>query len=266
MPKTPADRARLHLFEASSLPLHGIAVDYPKGHVIPAHIHAHSAQLLYAVSGVLLVQTRTARWLVPPNRAVWLSPQEEHTVVMRSQARVRSLFIKPYALNEETMKGSRVTPITPLLKELILAVTLLPIDYQQDRRAQLLVSLLLEELTHHASANLLLPWPDDARYQQVCEYVVNHLSEPCSIAQLASACHMSIKTFERQFVQCTGMPFGKWRQKARLLYSLEALSEGSSITHIALEFGYGSHSAYSAAFKAFFGQSPSAFMKEGIAK
>ncbi len=147
-----------------------------------------------------------------------------------------------------------------LLKELILAATLLPVDYRKDTYANLLVNLLLEELKRHSALNLLLPWPKGARYHNICEYLIHYPTDSRSIPQWASELHISAKTFERQFLKLTGISFGKWRQQARLLYSLEALSEGLPIIDIAFQFGYNSHSAYSAAFKDFFGQRPSDFM------
>lgn len=261
MNKSDEDQKKLDQFEISPLPVHGIAIDYPKGHIIEPHTHANNAQLLYAISGTLLIETPTGRWLVPPNRAVWLAAQEEHTVVMRSHSQVRSLFIKTNAIPKDAPNTSYVINVTPLLKELILAVTLLPIDYATDQYANLLVGLLLEELKRHSSLNLLLPWPHDARYHNICEYLIHHPSDSRPISQWANELHISAKTFERQFVQLTGISFGKWQQQARLLYSLEALNEGRPITEIALHFGYSSHSAYSAAFKAFFGQRPSMFIK-----
>lgn len=262
MEKSKADICKLNQFEQSELPLHGIAVDYPKGHIIAFHKHRSSAQLMYAISGTLLIETYAGRWLVPPNRAVWLAAGEEHCVIMRSHTQVRSLLVKADAANSTLPNSSFVINVTPLLKELIQAATLLPIDYAADRRANLLVSLLLEELKRHHAINLLLPWPKEARYHNVCEYFTQHLTDTRPITEWASELHISAKTFERQFVQLTGISFGKWRQQARLLYSLEALNEGLPITEIALSYGYSSHSAYSAAFKAFFGQSPSDFMKD----
>lgn len=260
MSKSDEEHKKLHQFETSNLPLHGIAVDYAKGHIIAPHSHTKSAQLLYAISGTLLIETQSGRWLVPPNRAVWLPAKQEHTVIMRSHCQIRSLLIKTSATPAAIPNKSYVINVTPLLKELILAATVLPIDYKNDKYAYLLVGLLLEELKRHDSLNLLLPWPQDARYHNICEYFIHHPTDSRSMRQWADELHISSKTFERQFLQLTGLPFGKWRQQARLLYSLEALNEGLPITEIALNFGYSSHSAYSAAFKAFFGQRPSEFM------
>lgn len=262
MSKSTAEIHKLYQFEKSKLPLHGIAVDYQKGHIIAAHKHNHSAQLMYSISGTLLIETQTGRWLVPPNRAVWLGAGEEHCVIMRTRTQVRSLLVKATVIDSILPNNSFVINVTPLLKELIKAATSLPINYTTDKRANLLVGLLLEELKHHHTLKLLLPWPKEARYQNVCEYLTHHLTDSRPIAQWANELHISAKTFERQFVQLTGISFGKWRQQARLLYSIEALNEGRPITDIAFNYGYNSHSAYSAAFKAFFGQCPSDFMKE----
>ena len=262
MGKTKADICKLNQFEQSELPLHGIAVDYSKGHIIAPHKHNNSAQLMYAISGTLQIETDTGRWLVPPNRAVWLAAGEEHSVSMRSHSQVRSLLIKTNAANSTLPSSSFVVNVTPLLKELIQAATLLPVNYATDRRANLLVGLLLEELNLHQAINLLLPWPKEARYHNVCEYFIHNLTDTRLTAEWARELHISAKTFERQFVQLTGISFGKWRQQARLLYSLEALNQGLPITEIAFHHGYSSHSAYSAAFKTLFGQSPSDFMRK----
>ena len=54
----------------SDAPAAALAIDYPHGHVIPPHRHAY-AQLLYALEGVLTVETQDGRWVVPPTRGVW---------------------------------------------------------------------------------------------------------------------------------------------------------------------------------------------------
>ena len=46
----------------SDAPAAALAIDYPHGHVIPPHRHAY-AQLLYALEGVLTVETQDGRWV-----------------------------------------------------------------------------------------------------------------------------------------------------------------------------------------------------------
>ena len=48
-----------------------LPTEYPDGHKVPAHRHSR-CQLLYALSGAVLVTTRQGRWMVPPEHAMWL--------------------------------------------------------------------------------------------------------------------------------------------------------------------------------------------------
>ncbi len=67
------------------------------------------------------------------------------------------------------------------------------------------------------------------------------------------------RTLERLFSRETGLSFGLWRQKARMLDSLRLLAEGKSVTEAALEEGYASVSAFIAAFRQTFGCTPRRF-------
>jgi len=64
---------------------------------------------------------------------------------------------------------------------------------------------------------------------------------------------------DRRFRDETGMRFGMWRQKARLLDSIRLLAEGKSVTDAALDCGYSSVSAFIGAFKSTFGYTPGHF-------
>ena len=54
-------------------PLVGYAADFPNGFALDDHRHP-SAQLIHASSGVMTVATAQGRWVVPPQRAVWVPP------------------------------------------------------------------------------------------------------------------------------------------------------------------------------------------------
>jgi AraC-like DNA-binding protein len=58
------------------------------------------------------------------------------------------------------------------------------------------------------------------------------------------------------FIRETGLSFGLWRQKVRLLDSIRLLTEGKSVTEAALDVGYASVSAFIAAFRETFGYTP----------
>src|SRR6202050_2199918 len=51
--------------------IHLVARNYRKGTRLDTHMH-REAQLVYAAKGTMQVTTPKGRWLVPPDRAVWV--------------------------------------------------------------------------------------------------------------------------------------------------------------------------------------------------
>ena len=70
-----------------------------------------------------------------------------------------------------------------------------------------------------------------------------------------------MRTLERVFERETKLPFGAWRQQARLLRALEALASGEPVTTVALDLGYETPSAFIAMFRRAFGVSPSRYFR-----
>lgn len=70
---------------------------------------------------------------------------------------------------------------------------------------------------------------------------------------------MSRRSFTRCFRDETGMSLAAWRQHVRLLEALARLGCGQPITTIALDVGYESPSAFTAAFQRAFGVPPSRY-------
>lgn len=249
------DSAETH--DATDLPVTGVAIDYPSGHVVEPHSHSRS-QLLYAIEGVLVIETPAGRWVTPPSRGVWLQAGTEHSLRMQGAARVRSLFVDPYAI--PGLPGSDcVIAISPLLRELILAATQIVERYISDSRDGRLMRLLLDELCTLPILPFHLPWPSDERIARVCRVLSEQPAINIGANEWAQQLAMSPKTFHRRFLIGTGVTFGRWRQQARLLRSLEYLARGESVLEVALQHGYNSQSAFAAAFKRQFGVPPTVF-------
>lgn len=246
-------------FDPMAMPVSGVAVDFPSGHVIAPHTHAR-AQLVYAVEGVLVVETAAGHWVVPSNRGVWLGAGVAHSVRMRGHARMRSVFVDADAAPGLPTRDG-IVEVSPLLRELILAAAEAGQVREVDSRDGRVMRLLLDELRVSPILPLHLPWPDDPRIRRVCAETVRQPADETTAAAWAQRLAMSPKTFHRQFLRGTGITFGRWRQQARLLGSLEALAEGLPVLRVAIEHGYDSQSAFAAVFKRQFGVSPSAFYR-----
>ena len=239
------------------MPVAALAADYPAGaHVLP-HTHRR-AQLLYAISGVMIIDADAGRWVVPPTRAVWLPPGLAHSVQMRGAVQMRTVFIEPGAALQ--MPGTPcVIHVRPLLRELILAATELALDYTTGGRDELLARLLLAELGALEQLPLHLPWPTDARLRKLCTALQQAPEHAHTLDHWAARLGMSEKTLQRLFQHQTGVTYGRWRQQARLLLALEQLARGEKILSVALAQGYQSQSAFAAMFKRHFGVPPSTF-------
>jgi AraC-like DNA-binding protein len=154
----------------------------------------------------------------------------------------------------------RVVEVVPLLRELILrAVERMGLDSRVAHDARL-IGLLEDEirtaLAEVQESPLVLPMPEDERAQEVARAVLEDVSMSDSVDDLAKEYGVARRTLERRFREETGMSFGMWRQKARLLDSIRMLADGSSVTDTALTCGYSSVSAFIAAFKVTFGYTP----------
>ena len=150
--------------------------------------------------------------------------------------------------------------MSPLLRELILRIAeMAALDSRVTAEARLL-SVLMDELETAGIQPLLLPLPSDERARRVADCVLENPADGATAEALGRRCGLSARTLERLFSAETGMRFGLWRQKAKLLESVRVLAEGRSVTEAALESGYSSVSAYIAAFKQTFGSTPGAML------
>ena len=91
-PYKPAD-LDLFPYESSRRPVAGLAVDYEDGHRIRRHRHRR-AQLVYAISGVMVVDTDAGIWVVPPTRGVWVPAWVPHGIRMSGQPRMRTVLFQ----------------------------------------------------------------------------------------------------------------------------------------------------------------------------
>lgn len=218
------------------------------------HVHAW-CQLSYAISGVLGVRTSYGDYVAPPRYAVWIPPAVEHQVVSRQRTEMRSFYLDPN-IAIAMSPTCTVLEVTPLVRELIRKVSLLPVEYDQNGTAGRLVAVLMDELAGLHQAGFVIPLPKDRRLLTICATLQENPGDARTLAQWASVAGASERTLARLFYQDTGMSFGSWRQRLRLVMSLDALDAGENITAVAMNHGYGSTSAFIAAFRTAFGFTP----------
>jgi AraC-like DNA-binding protein/quercetin dioxygenase-like cupin family protein len=253
-------RRRITLEQEPFLVARAASATYSSGYIIRPHTHAVH-QLLFASSGAMTVTGDRTSWMIPPGRAVLIPAGVAHAIRMWGEVAMRSLYFPAHVAVGDT-RACRVISVSPLLRELMLRVAdLAALDSRVDTDARLM-SVLLDELAVARIEPLLLPLPSDERALAAADRVLTHPADGETAEALARRCGLGVRTLERLFRAETGMRFGMWRRKARLLESLRVLVESDSVTAAALESGYASVSAYIGAFKQTFGCTPGAMLAE----
>ncbi|MDG9881226.1 helix-turn-helix transcriptional regulator [Pseudomonas sp. GD04058] len=225
--------------------------------------HRHDwVQFSYAISGVLGVYTAEGSYFAPPQWGVWIPAGVEHEVITSTRAEMRSLYVR--RSDSAWAPGHcRVLEVTPLARELIKQFCQYPVDYAQgDSDEAHLVQVLLDQLRTLPEVGFSLPLPQHPGLLEVCNQLLENPEQGYNLEHWAQRLGRSEKTLMRLFQRETGLSFRAWRQRMRLLSSLEFLEQGQSVTQAALGCGYDSTSAYIAAFKGLFGATPGELFRE----
>jgi AraC-like DNA-binding protein len=239
--------------------------------VVEKQHHHDWHQLTFAVRGHLELITDDARRIVPADRAVWVPAGVEHTEVMRAPVSMRSLYIARAAMDDRGTRPAaptscRTIAVTPLLRELVLHISRIGALDRRNAEQARLVGVLFDLLAVAEDVPLELRSPRDPRARRFAELVTREPGSEASIAELARSAGASLRTLERCFLAETGVAVGEWRRRMRLFHALRLLEAGGTVTEVALEVGYATTSAFSAAFTREFGRSPTGRPRGGAGR
>jgi AraC-like DNA-binding protein len=237
-----------------ALEVRSLGATYADGAGEQPHRHAWG-QLVYGLTGVIQVATDGGAWLSPPTRAIWLPAGVTHALSMKGEVAMRTLYIAPERAAPLPAEFA-VLEVAPLLRELILHILSLGMLDTDDPHQARLAGLLIDLLREARPQDLFLPMPSDRRAAALAERLLAAPHDRADLAVHARASGASLRTLQRLFPAQTGLSLEAWRQKARLIHAVAALSGGAPVTVAALDCGYDSLSAFIAAFKRQFGVTP----------
>ena len=241
--------------------IHMIANEYPKGTRLDTHMH-REAQLVYAAKGTMQVTTPKGRWLVPPDRAVWVPARLGHSIDVLADIDMRTLYFDVLWLAQEERSASLdaefVVRVSRLLHEAILAL----FDGRNDPdRTGLLVRLAVLELHHAEDSTTFIPLPHEPRCRRAADIVLGDPTGSYEIETLAREVGTSARTLSRLFSSETQLSFKSWCQRARIAAAIQKLSMEAnvSVKQLASDLGYASVPAFSHAFRQVTGKTPTEF-------
>ncbi len=248
-------------YQDTPRPLAGMAKDFPDGFRIEPHCHPR-AQLTWAISGVMAVTAARGTWVVPPQRALWIPAETEHTIAMSGPVAMRTLFIDPHVARA-VADSCKVILVSPLLRALVLELVAAPLDYDEAGRIGHVAALLLDEIRALDAQPLHLPMPRDKRLRMVCETLLREPARQETLEGWSDVAAASSRTLARLFARETGMRFVDWRRQARLAAALTRLAAGHDVASVAREVGYASASAFALMFRSALGKTPREYFSRG---
>jgi len=244
--------------------VHLVARNYRKGTRLDPHMH-REAQLVYAARGTMQVTTPKGRWLVPPDRAVWVPAKLEHAIDVLADIEMRTLYFDLAWLKRErrskSLAAEFVVRVSPLLHQAILALF---DSHDTPDRTELLVKLAMLELHHAEDSATFIPLPHEPRCRRAAEIVLGDPTGCHEIGMLAREVGTSARTLSRLFSSETQLSFKSWCQRARIASAIEKLSVDAnlSVKQLASDLGYASVPAFSHAFRQVTGKTPTAFAEK----
>ena len=241
--------------------IHMVANSYGRGVRLHTHMH-REAQLVYAARGTMQVTAPKGRWLVPPDRAVWVPAQLPHAIDVLADIEMRTLYFDLAWLAREERSGSLaaefVVRVSPLLHQAILALF---DDHNTPDRTTLLVKLAMLELHQAEDSATFIPLPHEPRCRRAADIVLADPTGDHEIEALAREVGTSARTLSRLFSAETQLSFKSWCQRARIAAAIEKIStDGNlSVKQLASDLGYASVPAFSHAFRQVTGKTPTEF-------
>ena len=211
--------------------------------------------LVWASRGVISVSIDASLWVVSPHEAVWVPPHVEHAVRMAGRGALRQVYFAPGRF-ETLPNAPQVVHVGALLRELLRHACSLGTLDPSIQAHRSVCDVLVHELVEVRAQRIELRMPRDSRALRAAESVREESGWARTPAMIARDANASVRTIERLFRADTGISFGAWRKRARLVHAMTQLADGATVSSVAFAIGYASTSAFVAAFRTVVAMTP----------
>lgn len=229
-----------------------MALDAPMR--VNTHVHPQH-QLSWVPDGVLTVQTDDSQWIVQRTRGLWVPAGVAHAVRPSPAGRMLSLFFEP-KLCPIGWSAPTVVDATGLTGPLL--TYLADLGESGDRRANAL-TVLWDVLRPMSVTRIPTTLPVDPCALRVALEIRRNPGQDRGLEAWGRVVGVSARTLSRRFRAETGVSFESWRTFERLNAALPFLAAGGTVAGAARAAGYGTTSAFIAAFKREIGTTPAGY-------
>jgi len=230
---------------------------YPLGGRIERHVHEQD-QLALISESTAIIETDESYVVQPLLTALWLPAGVHHAVYSSRPFYLHSLYFEAGSVRSAT--APQVLGLDALARELVMFLCSAPRASQRGPRHAHALALLVTLLVDARTESFVLPRPRSERARKLADHLASRPGDGRALEIVAAEVGgASLRTFERLFVEETGLTLAVWRRQSRLLASLTLLAEGKSVGEVAHAVGYESAAAFSTAFKQCFGVAPTEY-------
>jgi len=224
-------------------------------------------QIALPYQGLFSYFTGSRGWMIDATRTLCISPgwdfYEEKPIPSISHA---AILVNPTFELVDEICGSRTSETNPAFvqaslpcsRQLKLLTHMLlrhPPGYDEPlRKDEWVISVLQQLQPPRASRTRSSNVVDRAK-----EALHAHSSDRLSLCQMANLVGVSAAYLTQEFTRSEGLPLYKYQLQLRLNRALLDLPHCDSITELALDLGFSSHSHFTSVFRKTFGMTPSQF-------
>lgn len=229
-------------------------------------VHPHSSlwgDFNFSLDGILEFNIAEQNYLSPPNYGLWIPPQLEHQAISRYDDDMQfiCLRISP-RLAQYFPRRAKVIQISPFISTFtqhLLRSRTKQSPLQQWHKLQ----VLFDELALAPHDDQYLPLTHDELLKPILDFMLLKEHHALKLSAICSHFAMSERHLLRLAQSRLNMPISEWRNRAKLIYSMDSLKAGASVKRIALELGYQHPSAFIEFFKRYTQMTPEQFRKQG---
>jgi AraC-like DNA-binding protein len=215
--------------------------------------------LLYASKGAMRLEAEGRAWSLPPARAALIAAGKPIEITIAQPMTVCSVLFDP-GFTSTPPAALTVFEMTSLAREMILECRQWGPDdgplSDYARQMFTTLSAVTWRLAESPSP-AVMPVGRSPAVRRALELTENRIAEETSFVDIADAVAATPRSLSRHLADEIGMTWRQALRRIRMIRAIEALSATPApVTEVAMAVGYGSLSAFNAAFRDFTGMTP----------
>lgn len=237
---------------------------YQQNEVIQSHCSLWGDFNL-SLNGLLEFQVGDAKFLSPPNYAIWIPPHTEHRSLALDHAITHYICIRIHpSLCQNFSHQCKTITTTHFFQQCLTEYLKQQNNVQADADLKLnykkhLLEIIFDQLCMATTHDHYLPQSHLAILERILEQLKCPTRFQQSLAQILSEFDISERHCARLSQQHLGMSLAEWRNRAKIIFAIAALQQGQGVKKIAYDLGYQHSSSFIAFFKRYTAKTPVEF-------